>query len=89
MIARSLARGKHVKRAKWCAALVATAVLSTNDYGQIDYAAIQIISDKMAPNLYMLSGSAGVDQNHQDGAGGRIGVLAGPDGGPAAAKAIT
>jgi glyoxylase-like metal-dependent hydrolase (beta-lactamase superfamily II) len=49
-------------------------------YGQIDYAAIQIITDKMAPNLYMMSGSAGVDQNHQDGAGGRIGVLSGPDG---------
>jgi glyoxylase-like metal-dependent hydrolase (beta-lactamase superfamily II) len=34
----------------------------------------------MAPNLYMLSGSAGADPGHEDAAGGRIGVLAGPDG---------
>ena len=71
-----------MKMANWfaCAALVATAALSANAYAQIDYAAIQIVTDKVAPNLYMLSGSAGADQNHQDAAGGRIGVLAGPDG---------
>jgi len=63
-----------------CVALVATAAVSASAYAQIDYAAIQIITDKVAPNLYMLSGSAGTDQNHQDAAGGRIGVLAGPDG---------
>jgi hypothetical protein len=27
----------------------------------IDYAKIEILTDKMAPNLYMLSGSAGAD----------------------------
>jgi glyoxylase-like metal-dependent hydrolase (beta-lactamase superfamily II) len=71
-----------MKAANWfaCAALVATAALPITAYAQIDYAAIQIVTDKMAPNLYMLSGSAGADQNHQDAAGGRIGVLAGPDG---------
>jgi glyoxylase-like metal-dependent hydrolase (beta-lactamase superfamily II) len=46
----------------------------------IDYARIEILTEKIAPNLYMLTGSAGADPGHQDGAGGRIGVLAGPDG---------
>jgi cyclase len=50
-------------------------------YGQgIDYARIEILTEKIAPNLYMLSGSGGADPGHQDAAGGRIGVLAGPDG---------
>lgn len=62
------------------AVAVAAAALPAAAYAQIDYAAIQIVTDKMAPNLYMLSGSAGADKNHQDAAGGRIGVLAGPDG---------
>ena len=46
----------------------------------IDYAKIEILTEKVAPNLYMLSGSGGADPGHQDAAGGRIGVLAGPDG---------
>jgi glyoxylase-like metal-dependent hydrolase (beta-lactamase superfamily II) len=46
----------------------------------IDYAKIEILTEKIAPNLFMLSGSAGADPGHQDAAGGRIGVLAGPDG---------
>src|SRR5580658_4796007 len=46
----------------------------------IDYAGIEILTQKIAPNLYMLSGSAGADPGHEDGAGGRIGVLTGPDG---------
>jgi cyclase len=45
-----------------------------------DFSKIQILTDKIAPNLYLLSGSAGGDPNHQDAAGGRIGVLAGQDG---------
>src|SRR4030088_2938499 len=45
-----------------------------------DYSKIDITAEKIAPNLYMLSGSAGLDPGHQDAAGGRIGVLAGPDG---------
>ena len=48
--------------------------------GGIQYDKIEIKTDKVAPNLYMLSGSEGVDPGHPDGAGGRIGVLAGPDG---------
>ena len=44
------------------------------------YDKIEIRTEKIAPNLYMLSGSENVDPGHPDGAGGRIGVLAGPDG---------
>jgi len=46
----------------------------------IDYTKIEILTEKIGPNLYMLSGSAGADPGHEDAAGGRIGVLAGPDG---------
>jgi cyclase len=56
----------------WCASAWAQ--------GAIQYDKIEIKTDKLAPNLYMLSGSEGVDPGHPDGAGGRIGVLAGPDG---------
>jgi cyclase len=53
---------------------------STRAQGGIQYDKIEIKTDKVAPNLYMLSGSENVDPGHPDGAGGRIGVLAGPDG---------
>lgn len=46
----------------------------------IDYAKIEFQPEKIAPNLYMLSGSGGADANHPDAAGGRVGILAGPDG---------
>ncbi|MBV9507811.1 MAG: MBL fold metallo-hydrolase [Acidobacteriia bacterium] len=46
----------------------------------IDFTKIEILTEKLAPNLYMLSGSAGADPAHEDAAGGRIAVLAGPDG---------
>src|SRR5579863_5960127 len=45
-----------------------------------DFSKIDITTEKIAPNLYMRSGSAGLDPAHQDAAGGRIGVLVGPDG---------
>jgi cyclase len=47
---------------------------------QRDYSKIEITADKIAPNLFVLSGSPGLDPVHPDAAGGRIGVLAGPDG---------
>jgi glyoxylase-like metal-dependent hydrolase (beta-lactamase superfamily II) len=60
--------------------LAATA-LSAHAWSQaIDFSTIAINTDRVAPNLYMLSGSAGLDPAHEDAAGGRIGVLAGPDG---------
>src|SRR6202158_1038365 len=61
--------------------VAATVAVSLSAWAQgIDYAKIEILTEKIAPNLYMLSGSAGFDPGHQDAAGGRIGVLAGPDG---------
>jgi len=58
------------------------AAISASVWAQtgIQYDKIEIKTDKVAPNLYMLSGSENVDPGHPDGAGGRIGVLAGPDG---------
>jgi cyclase len=60
--------------------LVAAAIPASARAQGIQYDKIEIKTDKVAPNLYMLSGSEGVDPGHPDGAGGRIGVLAGPDG---------
>lgn len=45
-----------------------------------DYNKIEILTEQIAPNLYLLSGSAGADPAHEDAAGGRIGILTGPDG---------
>src|SRR5262245_51932908 len=59
------------------AAAIATGVSAQTG---IQYDKIEIRTDKVAPNLYMLSGSENVDPGHPDGAGGRIGILAGPDG---------
>src|SRR5215470_7326162 len=64
-------------------AAFAALVFSTGAWAQgdgRDYSKIEIITEKIAPNLYLLSGSAGTDPNHEDAAGGRIGILAGPDG---------
>ncbi len=66
---------------RWVAVLVTVLVSSLAwAQGGIQYDKIEIRTDKLAPNLYMLSGSEHVDPGHPDGAGGRIGVLAGPDG---------
>src|SRR5262245_43247785 len=62
------------------AALIAAAV-GINLWAQgTDYTKIEFTSKKIAPNLYMISGSPNVDVNHPDAAGGLVGVLAGPDG---------
>jgi len=39
-----------------------------------------LVTEKLAPNLYILHGSAGLDPTHPDAAGGRVAVLFGPDG---------
>jgi cyclase len=71
-------------RGRLTQALFSTVVVAATAafaYAQgIQYDKIEIKTDKVAPNLYMLSGSEGVDPGHPDGAGGRIGVLAGADG---------
>src|SRR5215831_19540233 len=60
---------------------IAAGALSVHLLAQgIQYDKIELKTEKVAPNLYMLSGSENVDPGHPDGAGGRIGVLAGPDG---------
>jgi glyoxylase-like metal-dependent hydrolase (beta-lactamase superfamily II) len=60
---------------------LATASLSTSVYAQsMDFGKIEIITEQLAPKVYMLTGSSGIDPGHEDAAGGRIGVLAGPDG---------
>ena len=72
---------KPAKQSALVFAATVAAFLGASAQGQgIDYAKIEILTEKIAPNLYMLSGSAGADPAHEDGAGGRIGVLAGPDG---------
>src|SRR6266536_1366312 len=59
----------------------AAGVFAVNLLAQgIQYDKIEIKTEKVAPNLYMLSGSENVDPGHPDGAGGRIGILTGPDG---------
>jgi cyclase len=55
-------------------------IFPTAASAQADFTKVEITTEKIAPNLYLLSGSAGQDANHQDAAGGRIGVLAGADG---------
>ena len=65
---------------KFNVATLATLAIIT--YAQtINYAKIEILTEQYTPNLYMLAGAPGdADPNHPDGAGGRIGLLTGPDG---------
>src|SRR5262252_10719543 len=61
--------------------LLATLAIAPAALAQtMDFAKVEIITEQLGPNVYMLSGSAGIDPSHEDAAGGRIGVLAGPDG---------
>jgi glyoxylase-like metal-dependent hydrolase (beta-lactamase superfamily II) len=70
-----------MKSAWLIAAGLALAPLGTSALcQQMDWDKVEIIAEKLGPNAYMLTGSAGLDPSHEDGAGGRIGVLAGPDG---------
>jgi cyclase len=60
---------------------LAVAPFSTSAWSQqMDFSKVQIITEKLAPNVYMLTGSSGIDPSHEDAAGGRVGVLAGSDG---------
>lgn len=61
--------------------LLALAALAATACAQIQYDKIEILTEQYSPNLYMLAGAPGdADPNHPDGAGGRIGILTGPDG---------
>src|SRR5215472_10930794 len=72
--------GPSMKPASLLAVPVFIALATTASAQVMDFAKVEIITEKLAPNVYMLSGSAGIDPSHEDAAGGRIGVLAGPDG---------
>ena len=61
--------------------LLILSMLAISAQAQINYAKIEILTEQYTPNLYMLAGAPGdADPNHPDGAGGRIGLLTGPDG---------
>jgi cyclase len=58
-----------------------TSACRTSAWAQeMDFNKVEIITQQLGPNVYMLTGSGGLDPSHDDAAGGRIGVLAGPDG---------
>ena len=68
-------------KSAWLLAGLTSAALATSASAQVmDFNKVEIITEQLGPNAYMLSGSAGLDPSHEDAAGGRIGVLAGPDG---------
>jgi glyoxylase-like metal-dependent hydrolase (beta-lactamase superfamily II) len=46
----------------------------------MDFGKVEILTEQLGPNVYMLTGSSGLDPSHEDAAGGRMGMLAGPDG---------
>ena len=46
----------------------------------IAYDKTEFITNKLSENVYTLTGSPGVDPGHPEGAGGRIGLLVGPEG---------
>lgn len=62
-------------------AAVTVMVFATGARAQeMDFSKVEIRSERLGPNVYMLTGSSGLDPSHEDAAGGRVGVLAGPDG---------
>jgi len=75
-------QGEGSMKSAWLLSVgLALAPLSTSGWSQeMDFNKVQIITEKLGSNVYMLTGSAGLDPSHEDAAGGRIGVLAGPDG---------
>src|SRR6202012_3454897 len=79
--ARHRQGGSTMKSAGLLSAALAVASLATSAWSQqMDFAKVEIVAEKLSPNVYMLTGSGGLDPSHEDAAGGRIGVLAGPDG---------
>jgi cyclase len=61
------------------AAVMITALAVAQGPG-INYAKVQFILQQLAPNVYILTGSPGTDAGNPEAAGGRIGILAGPEG---------
>src|SRR5499427_2000307 len=74
-------RESDAMKSAWLLAGLASTVFAASAWAQVmDFDKVEIITERLGPNVYMLSGSAGLDPSHEDAAGGRIGVLAGPDG---------
>ena len=68
-------------KSAWLLVGLASAAVATSAFAQeMDFNKVEIITQQLGPNVYMLTGSSGLDPSHEDAAGGRIGVLAGPDG---------
>ncbi|HLH96123.1 MAG TPA: MBL fold metallo-hydrolase [Xanthobacteraceae bacterium] len=69
-------------RTAWLMSILAMAAsfVTSARAQNLDYNKIEILTEQVAPDLYILSGSSGLDPAHEDAAGGRIGVLAGGDG---------
>src|SRR6202158_3914503 len=73
--------GENSMRSAWLLVGLTSAALATGARAQmIDFNNVEIVTAQLGPNVYMLTGSAGLDPSHEDAAGGRIGVLAGTDG---------
>ena len=64
----------------WLVALAPVLATSAVQAQGIAYAKIELSAQGVAPNVYTLTGTPGVDPVHPDAAGGRIVVLVGPDG---------
>jgi cyclase len=86
-----LSKGERSMRSAWLSLGLASVALAISALVQVppaqfaraqvmDFNKVEILTERLGPNAYMLSGSGGLDPSHDDAAGGRIGVLAGPDG---------
>jgi hypothetical protein len=56
--------------------LAAAALAASASAQEMDFNKVEIITQQLGPNVYMLTGSSGLDPSHEDAAGGRVGVLA-------------
>lgn len=68
------------KALTFAVAAMTVTLLASAQGPSIDYDKIQIISQKLASNFYTLTGGPNLDPGHPEAAGGRIGVLVGPEG---------
>jgi glyoxylase-like metal-dependent hydrolase (beta-lactamase superfamily II) len=74
-------KGEISMKSAWLVVGLTSAALATSSWAQdMDFNKVEIITEQLGPNVYMLTGSGGLDPSHDDAAGGRIGVLAGSDG---------
>ena len=54
-------------KSAWLLVGLASAALSAGAFAQqTDFNKVQIITEQLGPNVYMLTGSAGLDPSHED-----------------------